>query len=173
MIGYEELKNIYRLEKESPSLQKIPVDFYVQVKDTLCSVEDKHKENITDLFQEIYSRRLGKILRAALRNIDGGKPPENVVEVEKKLYTQLTEVLASHQRDITETVSGVCPPLPEPEKEIELVKVKLLKATPQFVGIDMAEYGPYAEDDTAELPAENAKIFIEQQVAEEVKPHNS
>lgn len=165
MIAYDDLKALYRTEKESPELQHVPADFYEQVKDTLCAVDEPYRENITDLFREIYGRRLSKILRAALRNLDDGRPPKNIIDAEETLFRELHDVLARHEKDITAAVTGVCPPPPE-EKPVERRAVRLRKALPAFVGADMTEYGPYKEDDTAELPAENADILIAQKIAE-------
>ncbi len=165
MISYDELKTLYRTEKESPELQKVPADFYEQVKDMLCAVDERYRENITDLFREIYGRRLGKILRATLRNLDDGKPPANITPHEETLYQELHDVLARHEKDISTAVTGACPPPPE-EKPVRHRAVRMRKALPAFVGADMTEYGPYKVDDTAELPAENADILIAQRMAE-------
>ncbi|MFC2154839.1 hypothetical protein ACFLRC_05105 [Candidatus Altiarchaeota archaeon] len=75
-------------------------------------------------------------------------------------------MLSEHKREITETISGVCPP-PEEEKEVVLLKVRFIKPTPSFLGVDMQEYGPYAVDDTPDIPEENARILIDKEVVEE------
>ena len=61
------------------------------------------------------------------------------------------------------------------DKKIEMVKdaidykytlIRFLKKTPPLVGIDMISYGPFEEQDIANLPLKNAKILITEKFAE-------
>ena len=47
--------------------------------------------------------------------------------------------------------------------------IRFLIAVPQFMGIDMLEYGPYDEEDVSKLPEEIASLLIEKGRAEEIK----
>jgi len=57
-------------------------------------------------------------------------------------------------------------------KEEELEKTKLIRfiySVPRFVGHNLEVYGPFEEDDTANLPEEIADILIKKSRAEEIK----
>jgi DNA replication factor GINS len=41
------------------------------------------------------------------------------------------------------------------------IVVRFLKPIEAFVGIDMNKYGPYAQEDVASLPFENARSIID------------
>lgn len=40
------------------------------------------------------------------------------------------------------------------------VEVRFLQEIPEFVGIDLKDYGPFKPNDTAEIPLENAILLI-------------
>ena len=42
------------------------------------------------------------------------------------------------------------------------VVLRFLKAIPAIIGADMKTYGPFAAEDVASVPAENAKILVKQ-----------
>jgi DNA replication initiation complex subunit (GINS family) len=45
------------------------------------------------------------------------------------------------------------------------VVLRFLKAIPSIIGSDMKTYGPFAPEDVASLPADNAKILVKQGLA--------
>jgi hypothetical protein len=47
--------------------------------------------------------------------------------------------------------------------------LRFLAPVPQFIGIDMREYGPYEEEEVAKLPSEIANLLIQKERAEEIK----
>jgi len=51
---------------------------------------------------------------------------------------------------------------------VKKVKVKFLENVPEFVGVDLKDYGPFFKGDVAEIPFENAKIFLERGMAEKL-----
>jgi len=46
--------------------------------------------------------------------------------------------------------------------------LRFLKAVPAIIGSDMKTYGPFAVEDVASVPVENAKILAKQGFAEVV-----
>ncbi len=46
--------------------------------------------------------------------------------------------------------------------------IRFLESTDQFMGVDMAKYGPFIKEDVAILPFENARSLIERKVAVEI-----
>ncbi|MFX1575170.1 MAG: hypothetical protein ACFFB0_20735 [Promethearchaeota archaeon] len=59
-------------------------------------------------------------------------------------------------------------PTLEKKEEINYIVVRFLKETPPLVGIDFLNYGPFAEEDIAFLPYQNAIILINEKFAEKV-----
>jgi len=49
------------------------------------------------------------------------------------------------------------------------VTVRFAKPIPAIIGADMKIYGPFAAEDVASVPAENAKILVKQGLAEVVE----
>ena len=52
---------------------------------------------------------------------------------------------------------------------VKKVRVKFLVDVPEFVGIDLREYGPFSKGEIAEIPEENANVLIERKVVEVVE----
>ena len=55
------------------------------------------------------------------------------------------------------------------QEKIKYTLVRFLKNTPPLVGVDLINYGPFEEDDIANLPQENAKILIIEDFAEKIE----
>ncbi|MBU0536552.1 MAG: hypothetical protein KKE20_06305 [Nanoarchaeota archaeon] len=99
----------------------------------------------------------------------------NIIEARKPLLTQ--ENIPDQIRDPLNSSES----LPEPEKgqalntsskepetrvEKILVSIRFLSPVPQFVGSELELYGPYEEDEIADLPEDVAKVLIEKGRAE-------
>jgi DNA replication factor GINS len=50
----------------------------------------------------------------------------------------------------------------------KMIIIRFLEPTDQFMGVDMAKYGPFIKEDVAILPFENARSLIERKVAVEI-----
>jgi DNA replication factor GINS len=50
----------------------------------------------------------------------------------------------------------------------KMIIIRFLESTDQFMGVDMAKYGPFMKEDVAILPFENARSLIERKVAVEI-----
>lgn len=50
----------------------------------------------------------------------------------------------------------------------KMIIIRFLESTDQFMGVDMAKYGPFLKEDVAILPFENARSLIERKVAVEI-----
>ena len=65
-------------------------------------------------------------------------------------------------------------PLREKAKEeidYNYTLIRFLKKTPPLVGIDLLNYGPFEENDVANLPYKNALILINEKFAEQLDVH--
>ncbi len=53
--------------------------------------------------------------------------------------------------------------------KVDYVLIRFLKKTPPLVGIDLINYGPFKEEDIANIPQKNAKILIIEKFAEKIE----
>ena len=86
---------------------------------------------------------------------------------EKKLYGEvlpLPEVYQSFSKDI---LRGQLSRVEKGEKQAMTV-LRFIQEIPALIGSDLKTYGPFAPEDIATLPPENARIFVKQGVAVEV-----
>jgi len=55
------------------------------------------------------------------------------------------------------------------QEKINYTLIRFLRTTPPLVGVDLIYYGPFKEEDIANLPQENAKILIIEKFAEKIE----
>ena len=149
---------------------------------------EKQIENAKRLIKEIYERREKKILNIALiksRTKSHGIATSSLLENEKKFLQEIEKVLSSYRENIIYSVMEGKPILQikQEEKRQEEISaasvlkeeakntklVRFLYSVPKFIGTELEEYGPFAEEDIANLPAEIADLLIGKGKIEEVK----
>jgi len=172
MITYDEIQRIYRLEKNSPSLQKIQENFYKEISEMLPRIDKSHRAHVITLLKEIYLRRRYKIILHALRTEDETKSPINIIPDELEMYNGIVKSIKEYNNTIILNRLKT-PEEPEKSKTFEILgaktlKVKILSPLPALLGSDLTTYGPFKEDDIVELPEDNAKILISKEIAEEI-----
>ncbi len=169
MVTYADLQTIARNEKNFPTLQHVGKDFYTDASKLLTEVEEKYREHVAKLIDDIYERRQNKIVLHALRTKDTDAPPANITSVEKKFYILLIEILKKSRDDVFEKTEEQKPA----EKVEESIpdgyeKVRVLHELPAIIGVDSKHYGPFKEGDVVLLLEVNAKILVEKGMAEEI-----
>jgi DNA replication initiation complex subunit (GINS family) len=151
--------------------------------------------NIKKILKDIYERRERKIMSMAINKsrFSSSIMDTSSLLAEEKVFYELMVSLLDSQREriLSSLLSGKAPELKKPEiiltdqqdfqpannlfeeKKEELnVSTKLvrfLSPVPQFMGLDMREYGPYEEEGVAKLPEEIANLLIQKERAEEIK----
>ncbi|MDN5358310.1 MAG: replication factor [Candidatus Diapherotrites archaeon] len=180
------MRNLYRLEKQSRTrLTPLEPDFYRLLREY---IEGEKKEvdlawqeqdiqrlvlfaNLVKLVNDIIAIRQRKIVSLALASMfDEAWEPENLVGWEKDLYRDVVETVRKY-RDSALVFVGLKEEegkKEEEEKRLKTVRVKILKAIPEFIGTDYKTYGPYAAGEIAELPQEIADILLVRNLAEVV-----
>lgn len=178
---YEELYEAWRKEKENEEIQELPDDFYVKVaryikklreesrmldeKSVKAKILRRKTENVERMVKELLQLRLEKIVRKALK----GEKVSDVVLVreEQPWNRKLASLVREFQSFSNELLRGR---LEEGlEEKPKTVVVRFLKDVPAIVGADMKTYGPFAAEDVATLPFENAEVLIKRGVVERVK----
>ncbi|MBW3003449.1 hypothetical protein KY337_02710 [Candidatus Woesearchaeota archaeon] len=150
---------------------------------------EKQIQNIKRMLRDLYDKRESKIVTMALNKARTGS---NIIDTsallkeEKELFESLCDIFSRFRKDVL--LSLVNAKVPELKKVVVNVEDKLvevsesndaqetgnkmvrfLHAVPKFVGKDLEVYGPFDEEDVANLPGEIADILVLKQRAEEIK----
>jgi len=168
-LNYNEVQGIYRNEKNTPALQHVGENFYLELQEFLSHLEEEHRSYIGKLVDEIIDRRRNKVLMQAMRTADS--PPLNATAEEVTLYGEVVRVLARYreglgQAQVEEAVE------PDKEESVErmgdMAKIRIIRPIPAIVGVDSKQYGPFEEGQEVEIPRETAEILLGKEIAEEV-----
>jgi len=167
---YELLTTLWKREKESEELVKLPEDFGRRVQEYIGSVKhhlkvsDKQSlsfelkraelEAVTSLLNELFELRLRKILNLVLQE----RSPENLFDFESRIYLNLLESVKEYRRRIGELMVSVAY-RDWREVKSSLTPVYFLKEHDRIIGSDRKTYGPFKPGDIAVLPSDNAKVL--------------
>ncbi len=159
--------------------------------DSVFAPEEKKKterqlENIYKILKELYEKREKKIIQLAL---DKSRTRSNLIDAsallreEKVFFDAVTDILDSYREAILYTVMNEKLPFMKPLEEkkplaefksaLEVKKntklVRFMYHVPKFVGPELEEYGPFEEEDIANLPIEIADVLVNKGKTEEIK----
>jgi len=196
IITYETLYELLRREKSRSEIQKLDKDFFNDVikyvkdkKDILES--QKSKENvfaareierttkqlssIYTILKELYEKRENKILTLALLNSRNNSKIDMSILLpdEVRFYENVKNDLNLYRKSILGNIlEGKLPNLEEP-KVIksdfqDKMLIRFINPVPKFVGGNGFTYGPFEEEDIANLPLDIAKLLIEKGRVEEI-----
>ena len=197
-ITYETLFDMLRNEKNREELQKLEPNFFEDLiqyisdkKELLAHDHDselfselekektiKQLENIKKLVRELYERREKKIMYMALISSRTGSLLDDsaLLKEEKQLFDAIIEVLNNSRVGVLFKVLKAQKPelMPTIKQEIketpkETKLVRFTHAVPKFLSKDLEVYGPFEEEDIANLPIEIANVLISKGRAEEIK----
>ena len=159
--------------------------------DNLFSYEEKKKlekqiDNARRLIKEIYERREKKIIDLALMK---SRTKSNIIDKshllgnETEFFNEMVNILDSFRSSTIDIVltgnylkkdkekegfadsDSLNEKIPKKDTKI----VRFLYSVPKFVGKELEEYGPFEEEDIANLPLEIAELLIEKGRVEEIK----
>ncbi len=179
-IDYDELRRIYRLEKNTSRMVDVDEDFFPSLaefmkqekKDYLKSLEDPSSSkavsysNLQKLLLELFELREKKILnRAMLVSRTGDDLSVRLSKEEQKTFDRLLTVLKDHKNSLNEILPENGSAKKE-DKDLNKIRVRILKEVPSFVGSNMQEYGPFLEGKQIELPEKTATLLIKRGLAE-------
>ena len=189
---YSELYAAWQCEIENPALQPLPADFYARVSDYLKRIKEETRlvdkktlkaplleremRNVNRITRELLRARYRKLVRTIgeTQKI----PADQLTSEEMKMcegflpfaeaYRKLIKNMMEGQT-LTIKAAGVEELAAVKEEDVKTSNVKVvlrfLKATPSIIGSDMKTYGPFAVEDVASVPADNAKILVKQGLA--------
>lgn len=139
-------------------------------------------KNIRKVLKDIYERREKKILELALNKSRIGQDIEipHLLAEEQQFFEALAHVLDNYRHGVLFQVLHMKMPNVEDKKMVveiepmqkkqkETMAIRFLHAVPKFVGSDIAIYGPFDEDDMANVPKDVGELLVKKKRAEEVK----
>lgn len=145
-------------------------------------------KNIRKVLKDLYERREKKIMELALNRSRVGHSLEtgSLLDDERKMLESVTNVLDRYRHGILLNLLKMELPHVDEQKVIvelatrdsgsrtqqaprQTTTIRFLHAVPKFVGSDMAVYGPFTEEDVANLPRDVAQILINKKRVEEIK----
>jgi DNA replication initiation complex subunit (GINS family) len=180
-LDFDELRKIYRQEKNSSRLYNLNNDFYKALKkfisqekklylealESMSQQELKKFENLKKMVLKIRELRLKKSLNLCLIYSRTNEVKEdNLVDFESDFVKGVLKLMEK-QVEYTNNLFGV-----KKKKENvtqKLIKAKVLQSIPAFIGTDMKEYDPFEKGDTCEIPKEVYDILSSKQIVEDIK----
>ncbi|HJW65780.1 MAG TPA: hypothetical protein VJ507_03250 [Candidatus Bathyarchaeia archaeon] len=175
---YGELYAAWQREIENPALQPLPADFYARVSDYLKRIKEETRlvdkktlkaplleremRNVNRLVKELLRARYRKLVRTIgeTQKI----PADLLTSEEAKICEDFVPFAAAYRGFAKSLLQGEALAA-KPEQLQNRVAIRFLKAIPAIIGSDMKTYGPFAVEDVASVPAENAKILVKQGLA--------
>ncbi len=192
-INYEIIYDVLRKEKYNQELQKLDESFYKDVlkylkeKESILKSQEKKEsifkseiektrkqlENAKKLLKEIYERRESKIIQLALLSSRANNNNnDSILPEELLLYDLLINNLNHFRNSVIERVLNQPKDL-KADKEQKTLLVRFLNPLPKFLGTDLTIYGPFKQEDMANIPMEIAQMLIRVKYAEEVKENET
>ncbi len=156
-----------------------------------ASDRDKAKrefDNIKRILRDLYELREKKIISIAINKSRSGSDiidNSALLDEEKKMYSEFLQILNNYREGILFNLTNAKLPeikeIVKEEKKVEVEKqevkqddkttrmVRFLHAVPKFLGKELEVYGPFEEEDIANLPVEIANVLINKERALEIK----
>ena len=197
IITYEILFELLRNEKTKHEIQKLDENFYQNFltyldekqkiidkedKDDIFSVSEKQKtivqmQNIKRIIRDFYERREKKVIDLAIVNSRSGNDDTvNLLNEEKAFYDELLSVLNKYRNQILNMIlENKTPNVVMKEEEETLTSnllIKFIHAVPQFYGENLELFGPFEENDFANLPRKISNVIVNKGRAEHLRIDN-
>ncbi len=114
--------------------------------------------------------------QSSVKYLSSMEKSEQKVEVVQKAEAESSSALTQSQekssvQTIEEETAGIYESLQEnrDEKDVDVVKIKFLQETEEFVSPELEVYGPFAANTIAAIPVKIASVFLDSGLAEETK----
>ncbi len=180
-LDFDELRKIYRHEKNSARLYNLDPEFYKALKkfitqekkkylealETMSQVDLKKFENLKKMVMKVRELRLKKCLNLCLiYGRTNEVKEEYLIDFETDFVNGVLKLMEK-QVEYTNNLFGI----KKKKKDVasNLIKTKVLQSIPAFIGTDMKEYGPFEENDVCEIPEEVYNILVSKNIVEEIE----
>ena len=185
-IDLDFIMELLKKETQIPKIQGISPDIYKKIAQLIKELSiqkyedlelDVHHELIRLLVQstksliELRIRKLsensnGNLSSTSLSTDDYSK----LTDEEKYIFEEERKVSQRKNLIKQSLIDGNVNNLDSISRIIrsKMIIIRFLESTDQFMGVDMAKYGPFIKEDVAILPFQNARSLIERKVAVEI-----
>lgn len=189
MIGLEFILELLKKETQIPKIQAVSPDIYRKIAQI---IRDLSIQKYEDLELEIHHELIKLLtlstkslfelrIRKLLENSNGqhlsypsllsSDDYSKLTDEEKFIFEEERKVSQRKELIIQSLIEGNVNNLDTISRIIrsKMIIIRFLESTDQFMGVDMAKYGPFIKEDIAILPFENARSLIERKIAIEIK----
>jgi DNA replication factor GINS len=185
-IDLDFIMELLKKETQVPKIQGVSPDIYKKIAQLIKELStqkyedlelDVHHELIrllilsTKSLIELRTRKLlensnGNLASHSLSTDDYSK----LTDEEKYIFEEERKVSQRKDSIIQSLINGNVNNLDSISRIIrsKMIIIRFLESTDQFMGVDMAKYGPFIKEDVTILPFENARSLIERKVAVEI-----
>ncbi|MDW0258811.1 MAG: hypothetical protein QN829_08810 [Nitrososphaeraceae archaeon] len=188
MIGLEFILELLKKETQIPKIQAISPDIYRKIAQIIRDLSiQKYEDLEMDVHHELIklltlsTKSLFELrIRKLLENSNGqhlsypsllsSDDYSKLTDEEKFIFEEERKVSQRKELIIESLIDGNVNNLDTISRIIrsKMIIIRFLESTDQFMGVDMAKYGPFIKEDIAILPFENARSLIERKIAIEI-----
>ncbi len=185
-IDLDFIMELLKKETQIPKIQGMSPDIYKKIAQLIKVLSIQKYENIElDVHHELIrllvlsTKSLIELrTRKLLENSNANLPYPSLstddysklTDEEKYIFEEERKVSQRKDLIIQSLIDGNVNNLDSISRIIrsKMTIIRFLESTDQFMGVDMAKYGPFLKEDVAILPFENARSLIERKVAVEI-----
>jgi DNA replication factor GINS len=185
-IDLDFIMELLKKETQIPKIQGMSPDIYKKIAQLIKELSIQKYENLElDVHHELIrllvlsTKSLIELrTRKLLANSNANLPYPSLstddysklTDEEKYIFEEERKVSQRKDLIIQSLIDGNVNNLDSISKIIrsKMIIIRFLESTDQFMGVDMAKYGPFIKEDVAILPFENARSLIERKVAVEI-----
>lgn len=185
-IDLDFILELLKKETQIPKIQAISPDIYRKIAQLIKGLSTQKYE---DLELDVHHELLRLIVlstkslielrtRKLLENSSANLPYPSLstddysklTDEEKYIFEEERKVSQRKDLIIKSLINGNVNNLDSISRIIrsKMIIIRFLEATDQFMGVDMAKYGPFIKEDVAILPFENARSLMERKAAIEI-----
>lgn len=179
---YDRLYAVWKREVEDRGLATLSPDFYrdladylkklkeesrmIEKKATKANLMRKETQNVKNMITSLLNIRCEKLIHyiSAGREI----PAEALTQEEQRILSSLTSARQTYIDLAAEILKGSIPSASSDGKHEKEV-LRFLKDVQAIVGSDLKPYGPFGAEEVGSVPKNNAKVLIDQRMAQKVE----
>ena len=178
---YNELYGVWKKEKGSVKIQRLPKDFYAKIADYIKKMKEENRmldkktikaklldrefKNVKIMVGELFQFRYKKLGEKAFVRETVAR--DALTGEEEKLCGEVLLLAEASQAFLKDILRGRLSNIEKGQKH-SMIVLRFVKEIPALVGSDLKTYGPFGPEDIATLPPENARVLIKQGLAVEV-----
>lgn len=188
MIGLEFILEVLKKETQIPKIQAISPEIYRKIAQIIRDLSiQKYEDLELDIHHELiklltlstkslFELRIRKLVESSngqhlsFPSLLSSDDYSKLTDEEKFIFEEERKVSQRKELIIQSLIDGNVNNLDTISRIIrsKMIIIRFLEPTDQFMGVDMAKYGPFIKEDIAILPFENARSLIERKIAIEI-----